>query len=172
MSFSSHSYTICVSFVCQSYVLVCRSYVTRMSLACTHMSPVCHSYVLVCHLYVTRMYSYVTRMSFVCTCMSPICHSYVLICHPYITHMYSYVIRMSLVCGLTMKRKEIFRKLDNGVLKYLVVRNILNKFTVIVQMLIQDEKHQLVIFRNIFLCTENTLKKRKRFSVSYDLMKK
>ena len=51
---------------------------------------------------------------------------------------------MSLVCGLTMKRKEIFRKLDNGVLKYLIVRNILNKFTVIVQMLIHDEKHQLV----------------------------
>ena len=43
-----------------------------------------------------------------------------------------------------LNRREIFRKLDNGVLKYLIVGNILSNFTVIVHMLIHDEKHQLV----------------------------
>ena len=47
-----------MSFVCQPYVLVCHSYVIRMSLVCTRMTPVCHSYVLVCHPSVTRMWFY------------------------------------------------------------------------------------------------------------------
>ena len=93
---------VCIrmSSVCQSYVLVCHPYVTRMYslLVYIRMSFLCHSYVLACHPYVTRMYSYVLRMSLVCTRMSSICHSYVLACHPYVTCMYSYVIRMSLLC--------------------------------------------------------------------------
>ena len=48
------SYVICMSFVCQSYVI-------RMSV-CTRMSSICHLYVLVCHPHVTRMYACVTRM--------------------------------------------------------------------------------------------------------------
>ena len=111
ISFSSHSYVICMSFVCQSYVLICNSYVIRMLLVCACMSFVCNScvrkssvytrmplvclsYVLVCHPYVTCMYSYVIRMSRI--------YSYVtrtsLECNPYVTRMYSYVTRMSLVC--------------------------------------------------------------------------
>ena len=113
-------------FVCQSYILVCHTYVIRMSLLCacilsicTRMLFVCHSYVLVCHLYVTCMYShvmvchsfvlvchlcfthiysYLIRMSLVCTRMLFVCHSYVPVCHPYVTRMYSYAICMSLVC--------------------------------------------------------------------------
>ena len=85
MSFVSHSYAICMSFVCQTYVLVCYSYVIQMLLECIRMSFVCYSYVLVCHLYVTRMYSYVFRMSLVCTLMSSICHSYVVLPWTFIT---------------------------------------------------------------------------------------
>ena len=117
MSFAcAHTLSICtrMPFVCQSYVLfVCHLYVTlmysyliRMSLVRTRMSPVCHSYVLVCHRYVTRMYSYVIRMSLACTRMSSVCHSYVLVCHPYVTRIYSYVIPMSLVCGFTMNLQQ------------------------------------------------------------------
>ena len=75
-----------------------------MSLEChSHViSFVCQSYVLVCHLHVTRMYSYVNRISLICTRMSSVCHSHRLVCHPYVTRMYSYVIRMSLICGFTM----------------------------------------------------------------------
>ena len=103
MSLECHSHVI--SFVCQSYVLVCHlhvthmySYVIRILLICTRMSSICHSHVLVCHPYITHMYSYVIRMSLACTRMSSVCHSYVLVCHPYVTCMYSYAIRESLVC--------------------------------------------------------------------------
>ena len=58
MSFACHSYTIRISFLCQSYVLVYHSYVILMSLVCTRMSSVCRSYVLACHPYVTRMCFY------------------------------------------------------------------------------------------------------------------
>ena len=58
-----------MSFVCQSDVLVCHTYVIRMSLVrgrilyiCTRMLFVCQSYVLVCHLYITRMSLYHTDM--------------------------------------------------------------------------------------------------------------
>ena len=106
-----HSHVICMSFVwahilsictrmpfvCQSCVLICHLYVTRMysnvirmSLICTPVTFVCHSYVLGCHPYVTRMYSYVIRISLVCTHMPSVCHSYVLICHPYVIHMWFY----------------------------------------------------------------------------------
>ena len=78
-----HSYVIRISLLC--------AYVVRMSLICTHMLSLCHSYVLVCHPYVPCMYWYVTRM-----------YSYVLVCQLYVTRMYSYVIRMSLVCSFTM----------------------------------------------------------------------
>ena len=87
MSFTCFSYAIRISFICQSYVLVCNG----MSLVHTRMSSVCHSYVLVCHPYVTRMYWYVL-------CMSSVCHSYVFVCHLYVIRMYSYIIRMLLVC--------------------------------------------------------------------------
>ena len=100
-----------MSFVCQSYVLACHSYVIRMSLVCTRMSFVCHSYVLiyylyvlVCHSYVTGMYLYVIRMSLVCHPHATRIYSYAirmsLLCHPYVTLMYSYAICMSLVCTL------------------------------------------------------------------------
>ena len=69
---------------------VYHSYVIRISLVCTRMSPVCHLYVLVCHPCVTRMYSYVTRMSLVCTRMSSVCHSYVLVYHPCVTRLWFY----------------------------------------------------------------------------------
>ena len=69
----SHSFAICMSFVCQSYVLSCHWYFICMSLlyackssVCTRTPFVCHSYLLVCRLYATRMYSYVIRMSLVC----------------------------------------------------------------------------------------------------------
>ena len=91
MSFACDSYVILMSFVCQSYVLVCHSYAISMSLAWTHMSFACHSYVLVyylhvlvCHLYVIRMYSYA------------VCRS--LVCHPFVNRIYLFVIRVSLVC--------------------------------------------------------------------------
>ena len=87
MSFVCHSYVICISSVCDSYVIVCHLYVTRMysyairmSLVCTRMSSVCHSYVLVGHSYVTRMYS----------CISFVCHSYAFICLSYVTRMWFY----------------------------------------------------------------------------------
>ena len=108
MLFSRHSYAICMSLVCHSYVTRMYSYVIRMSLlfvhkspVCTCMSFVCHSYVLACHPYVTRMYSYVTCIYSCVIRVSLVCHSYVLVCHPYVTRMYSHVIRMSLVCGFT-----------------------------------------------------------------------
>ena len=77
------------------------------------MSFVYQSYVLVCHPYVTHMYSYLIRMSLVYTRMSSVCHWYVLVCHPYVTRikdlarMYSYVIRVLLVCGFTMNRAHV-----------------------------------------------------------------
>ena len=101
-----------MSIVCQLYVLVCHSYVFRMSL-------VCHSYATPMCPYIICMYSYVIRMSLVCTrtlfvchsyllvCngmslvstrMSFVCHSFALVCHPYVTRMYSDIVRMSLVC--------------------------------------------------------------------------
>ena len=100
-----------MSFVCNSYILVCHSYVTRMSLlyhsyvirrshVCTYMSLLCHSYVLLCHSHVARMYSHVTRMLLACTRMSLVCHSYVLLCHLYVTFM-------SLVCVFIMNHLEM-----------------------------------------------------------------
>ena len=86
MSFTCFSYAIRISFICQSYALLCNG----MSLVHTRMSSVCHSYVLVCHLYVIRMYSYIIRMLLVCTRMTSVCHSYVLVCHPYVTRMLVY----------------------------------------------------------------------------------
>ena len=80
-------------FLCHSYVIVCRSYVILMSLAC---NP-----------HATLMYSHVIRMSLVCTHMSSVCHSQALLCHPYVSRMYSYVIRMSLVCYITMKPSKV-----------------------------------------------------------------
>ena len=66
MSFAFLSYTIRISFLYQSYVSVCHSYLIRMSLVDTRMSFVCLLYVLVfylhvlvCHSYVSSMYSYV-----------------------------------------------------------------------------------------------------------------
>ena len=56
-----------------------------MSLACTRMSFICDSYVLVCDPCVTRMHSYGICMSLVCTRISSVCHSYVLVCHPCVT---------------------------------------------------------------------------------------
>ena len=126
MPFSSHSYAICVSFVCTRMLLVCHSYVTHMYSCvirmshlcarilsiCTRMSFACHSYVLVCYLYVTRKYSYVMAchshvlvcdgISLVCTRISSVCYLNVLACHPCVTGMYWYVIRMSPVCDFTM----------------------------------------------------------------------
>ena len=97
MSFFCHPSIICVSLVCQSYVLVCHSYipmysyVIRMSLVYIRKSLVCHSYVLVCFSYVTRMNSDVIR---ICHSYVLVCHSYALVCHWYVTRMYSYVSRM------------------------------------------------------------------------------
>ena len=119
-----------MSFVCQSNVLVCHLYVTRVylyimifhlhilvrhpyvthiyshvigvSLVCSRLSFVCQLYVLVCHPYVTRIYSYVI-----------LCHSYLLVCHVYVTRMYSNVIRMFRVCGFTMNHEPL-----GGVLKW------------------------------------------------------
>ena len=90
-----------MSFVCQSYVLICNPYVIRILLVCARMSFVCNSYVfvnhlcvLVCHSYVSRMFLYVIRMSLVCTRMSSACHVYTRRSLAY----HSNVIRMSLVC--------------------------------------------------------------------------
>ena len=58
----------CMSFVCHLHVLLG-----------ILMSSVCNSYVLLCHSYVTRMYSCVIRMSLACTFMSFVCHSYVVL---------------------------------------------------------------------------------------------
>ena len=63
--------------------LVLYSYFILMSLAFIHVSSVCESYILVCYPYITRMYLQFLRMSFVCTRMSSTCHSYVLVYHPY-----------------------------------------------------------------------------------------
>ena len=99
-----------MSIVCQSYVLVCYSYVIRMSHVCTRMLFVCHSYqrdislcsyVFVNHLCVLvciRMSLVYTRMALVCYSYVLVCHSYVLVYHPYVTRTYLYVTRMSLVC--------------------------------------------------------------------------
>ena len=99
-------------------MLVCDSYVIRMSLVCARMSIVYHSYVLI-----------FTRMSFVCysyvlSCHSHllVCHAYLLLSHPYVTRiysyvtrmylyvirMYSYVILMSHLCGFTMSTHSMF----------------------------------------------------------------
>ena len=86
-----------MSFLCQSFVIVCHLYVTGI----TCMSSACQSYVLVCYPYVTRMNSYVIRMSLVCTQyvihmplvytrMPFVYHSYVLVCYPYVTRMWFY----------------------------------------------------------------------------------
>ena len=61
MSFLCHSYVIHTPLyvlVCHPYVTCMYSYVIRMSLVGTPMSPVCQSYVLVCHPYVTRLLYY------------------------------------------------------------------------------------------------------------------
>ena len=95
MSLLCHRSIICVSPICQSYVLVCHSLYSRMSFAYhsyviripfvwTRMSLVYHSYELVSR-------SYVTRVSFVR-------HSHVFVCHLYVSRMYWYVICMSLTC--------------------------------------------------------------------------
>ena len=81
------SYVIRMSLVCTCMSPVCHSYVILISLVCTRMSFLCHSCVLVCHPYVTHMNLYVIRTSL-----------YVLVCHPYFTRMYSYAIHMSSVC--------------------------------------------------------------------------
>ena len=65
-------YFLC-HWLCHAYVILCHSYVIRMS-------SICDLYLLVYHLYVTHM--------------SPVCHSCVIVCHPYVTRMYSYAIRM------------------------------------------------------------------------------
>ena len=60
---------------------------------CFHLdriSSVCHTHVLVCHSYVTRISLHVIRMSLVCTCMSSVCHSYALLCHSCVTRMWFY----------------------------------------------------------------------------------
>ena len=99
MSFSNHPYATCMPFVCQSYVLVCHSYIILLSLAWL----VCHSYAIpyvrkshvctrmpfVCHSYVTRMHSYFTSMSIVCIRMSSVCYSCVVL--PWIDIRLSYV---------------------------------------------------------------------------------
>ena len=100
MSFSNHPYATCMPFVCQSYVLVCHSYIILLSLAWL----VCHSYVI----------PYV-RKSHVCTRMPFVCHSYVLECHSYATRMHLYVIRMSLVCGFTMNPSSLRKMFSNHV---------------------------------------------------------
>ena len=96
-----------MSFICDSYVLVCHAHVTCISMYVTRMysyairmwhintkmSFLCDLYVLVCHPYVILLYLYVIRISFVCTRL------YATVCTPYVTHMYSYVIYMSLVCS-------------------------------------------------------------------------
>ena len=101
MSFSSHLYAICMSFICQLYVLVCHSYIICTSLIChSHVTTMCpyiicmYSYAIHISLVCTRCYQYVTRI-FSCVMA---CHSYVLVCYPYVTHMYLYAIHMSLVC--------------------------------------------------------------------------
>ena len=111
------SYAICISSACDSNVLVCHQYVTRMysyvirmSLVCTRMSSVCHSYVLVCHPYVTRMYSYVIRMSLVCTRMSFVCHWDILVCHPHITRMWFCHVQ-SIYCNMKFVYFELIVKL-------------------------------------------------------------
>ena len=106
MSFLRHSYAIRMSFICQTYVIVCYLYVIQILLECIRISFVCYSYVLVyylyvlvCHPYVTRMYSWCfISMLLVFTRISSVCHLYVLVCHLYVTRMYLYVICMSLVC--------------------------------------------------------------------------
>ena len=55
-----------MSSVCNSHILVCHPFVTRMYPYAILMSSVGHSYVLVCHTYITRMYSHVIRMSLAC----------------------------------------------------------------------------------------------------------
>ena len=83
-----------MTLVCQSYVVVCHPYVTRMWSGCnsyllvchqyvTRMSSVCHPYVLVWHPYVNRMSSACTHISSVCTRMSPVCQ-------PYFTRLWFY----------------------------------------------------------------------------------
>ena len=89
IQFNSILHAIPMPDVCHSHVLVCHSYVIRVSLIghsyANRMSGVCHPYVLVCHTDVACMCLYVTRMSLLYTRMSPVCHSYVLACHPYVT---------------------------------------------------------------------------------------
>ena len=113
----TYAYPIRISFVWQSYVVVCHPYATRMyssvirmSPVCTRLSSVCHSYVLVCHPhvlvchpYVTCMYSYVIRVSLVCTRTSFVCHSYVLVFHPYVTLLWFYyepyqTVQLAILC--------------------------------------------------------------------------
>ena len=65
-----------MSSICNSNLLVCHPYATRMF--------------FICHPFVTRTYSYVIGMLFVCIRMSSICHSYILVCHLYVTRMWFY----------------------------------------------------------------------------------
>ena len=71
------SYVIRIPFVCQSYVLVCHTYVICMSL----VLRTCHSYITRVCSYFIYMYSYAIRMAVVCTGISSVCHSYVLVCN-------------------------------------------------------------------------------------------
>ena len=86
-----------MSFVCDSYVILCHTFVI-------HISSICDSYVLICHLYVTRMCLHLIRMSLVwthiasaCTWIPFLCHLYVHVFHLYVTSMCSCVIPMSLL---------------------------------------------------------------------------
>ena len=84
MNFTLHVSRI--SLACNSYVLVCHSYVPYV----IRMSSVCHSYVIRTYSYITPMSLVCTRMSLVCTRMSFVCHSYVLVCHFYVTRLWFY----------------------------------------------------------------------------------
>ena len=68
MSLVFHLYVTRMSLVFHLYVTRMYSYIIRVPLVCTRMSPVCDSYVLVCNPYVTRMslacHPYVTRLWF------------------------------------------------------------------------------------------------------------
>ena len=66
-------------------LFVCTHVCTRMYSYDTSMSFVCDSYVLVCHPYVSCIYSYVIRTSLVYICMLFVSHSYILVCDLHIT---------------------------------------------------------------------------------------
>ena len=112
-----------MSFACYLYAL--RFYLYRMS-------SVCNSHILVCHPFVTRMYPYAILMSLVCTLMSSVGHSYVLVCHTYITRMYSHVIRMSLACGFTINQSKFVSQAISKLLKNNCIEKLDQKINVVI----------------------------------------